>query len=107
NGLPKITTPITLNGNGSTIARSAAQGTPDMRLFFVSAGGILSLNSVTLANGLELNGGGILNDGGTINITNSTITNNLTTGYDGGGIYNNSGTLTISSSTFTGNSAYF
>src|SRR5687767_6642577 len=52
NGLPHISTVITINGNGSTIARSSAGGTPDFRIFHVWANGSsLTLNQLTLSNG--------------------------------------------------------
>jgi hypothetical protein len=37
NGLPPITSAITIDGNGSTIERSPATGTPLFRLFYVAA----------------------------------------------------------------------
>src|SRR5437763_2891715 len=35
NGLPVITNSMTINGNGATIQRSGAAGTPEFRFFFV------------------------------------------------------------------------
>jgi chitodextrinase len=109
-GLPDITGKVTIQGSGATIARSTASGTPVFRIFDVSAAGSLTLNSVTISNGLASNGqqggGGIFNHG-TLTITGSTFTNNSapsSTGTSGGGI-NNSGTLSLSTSTLTGNSA--
>src|SRR5262249_44351015 len=59
NGLPAIDNDITIQGNGSTIQRSAAPGTPPFRLFYVSGGmdgelplGRLTLNNLTLQGGL-------------------------------------------------------
>jgi chitodextrinase len=109
-GLPDITGKVTIQGSGATIARSTASGTPVFRIFDVSAAGSLTLNSVTISNGLASNGqqggGGIFNHG-TLTVTGSTFTNNSapsSTGTSGGGI-NNSGTLSLSTSTFAGNSA--
>ncbi len=109
-GLPDITGKVTIQGSGATIARSTASGTPVFRIFDVSSSGSLTLNSVTISNGLANNGqqggGGIFNHG-TLTITGSTFTNNSapsSSGTSGGGI-NNSGTLNLSTSTFTGNSA--
>jgi len=109
-GLPVITGKVTIQGSGATIARSTVSGTPVFRIFDVSSSGSLTLNSVTISNGLASNGqqggGGIFNHG-TLTITGSTFTNNSapsSTGTSGGGI-NNSGTLNLSTSTFTGNSA--
>src|SRR5437016_12174056 len=35
-GLPVISNSMTINGNGATIQRSGAVGTPDFRIFFVT-----------------------------------------------------------------------
>ena len=77
-GLPWITSTITINGHGATIART---GGPEFRLLHVTATGDLTLNSLTLiwrcfGRGVLLflpypsthlhicpGGGGILNDG--------------------------------------------
>ena len=37
NGLPAIASNITIDGDGATIARSRASGTPTFRFFFVGA----------------------------------------------------------------------
>ena len=72
-GLPEIAEndKLTILGNGDTVERSTASGTPDFRLFDVVAGASLTLENLTLQNGLALyesalvpaNGGGILNEG--------------------------------------------
>ncbi len=107
-GLPVITRKVTIQGSGATIARSSATGTPTFRIFDVASAGSLTLNSVTISNGLANNGqqggGGIMSHG-TLTVTGSTFTGNsapATSGTSGGGI-NNSGTLNLSTSTFTGN----
>ena len=109
-GLPVITRNVTIQGAGATIARSTASGTPVFRIFDVSSAGSLTLNSVTISNGLANNGqqggGGIFNHG-TLTITGSTFSGNsepASTGTSGGAI-NNSGTVNVSTSTFTGNTA--
>lgn len=124
NGLPLITSEITLNGHGATIERSNLA--LEFRILEVSSGGILTLNSLTIENGrlpdaifvdhcpvAGDDGGGILNRG-TLNIENSTIRGNTAgrgndcvvggNGGSGGGIYN-SGTAQISQSTLTSNAA--
>ena len=108
NGLPAITGNVTIQGNGATITRSAASGTPVFRIFDVAASGSLTLTSLTVSNGLvdngQLGGGGIFNDG-TLTISGGTFTGNsspASTGSSGGGI-GNSGTLNVTTSTFTGN----
>jgi len=109
-GLPVITRHVTIQGSGAIIARSSASGTPTFRIFDVASSGSLTLNSVTISNGLANNGqqggGGIFNNGA-LTISGSTFTNNSapsSSGTSGGGI-NNNGTLNLSTSTFTGNSA--
>ena len=131
-GLPLITTVITLEGAGHTIARSTASSTPAFRLLGVASNGNLTLHQVTLTGGSTTDaGGGIYNDGtltlnnstliandannygggisnqGTLTLSNSTLSAN-TTAEEGGGIFNNqSGTLTVSNSTLSGNTASF
>ena len=128
-GLPPITSEIIINGNGATIERSSADGTPQFRIFHVARDGNLTLNNLTITNGdaggnsgggiynagtLSINnstisdntgghGGGIMN-GGTLSISNSTVSNN--TGDYGGGILN-SGTLSINNSTLSGNTGSY
>ena len=107
-GLPVIKGKVTIQGSGATIARSTAAGTPTFRIFDVASAGSLTLNAVTISNGLANNGqqggGGIMSHG-TLTVTGSTFTGNsapATSGTSGGGI-NNSGTLNLSTSTFTAN----
>ncbi|HEX4703896.1 MAG TPA: fibronectin type III domain-containing protein, partial [Pseudonocardiaceae bacterium] len=107
-GLPVIKGKVTIQGSGATIARSTAAGTPVFRIFDVATAGSLTLNAVTISNGLANNGtqggGGIMSHG-TLTVTGSTFTGNsapATSGTSGGGI-DNSGTLNLSTSTFTGN----
>jgi hypothetical protein len=75
NGLPAIASAITIDGNGATIARSAAGQTPAFRFFFVGANplvnhwvspgaGDLTLNDVTLTGGLASGGTGSCGGGG-------------------------------------------
>ena len=110
NGLPPISSTITINGNGATIERSSAGGTPNFRFFYVSGGGAdtynaagdLTLRNVTLRNGREVGGAGgssrtgagggggggglggaIFNRGG-LHVFNSTLTGNMAQGGTGG-----------------------
>ncbi|MFI5396144.1 MAG: choice-of-anchor Q domain-containing protein [Candidatus Binatia bacterium] len=116
NGLPSVTSEITITGNGVTIARSSGDGTPAFRLLHVAAGGHLTLNALTLTNGklpiapdaigeptLVGNGGAIFNEGALL-LTNAAVTANG--GGSGGGVYNAAGaTLTLIDSTVSGNHA--
>nr|WP_263013019.1 tandem-95 repeat protein [Ancylothrix sp. D3o] len=110
NGLPVIsldsfnlTNTLTINGNGATIQRSTAAGTPNFRFFQNNA--VLSLAGLTLRNGNPANAGGaILNNGFALTITNSSLISN--TGTTGGAVSITSGVVVeIINSTFSGNSA--
>jgi hypothetical protein len=97
---------ITINGNGATIQRSSAGGTPDFRILHVAPGGDLTLNDVTITNGDPgaNSGGGIYNEG-TLKLENVTVKDN-DAGGDGGGICNYyDGTLTANNSIVSGNTA--
>jgi hypothetical protein len=110
-GLPIITTVITLTGNNNLITRSRALGTPAFRIAEVSKTGNFTLKHVTLKNGLAVGaGGGILNFGA-VTLTGSALTNNTASGT-GGGLSNadvpapGTGTAaTFTSSTVSGNTA--
>ncbi len=106
NGLPPIASDITIEGNGATIARSQALGTPAFRLLFVGAdpsnahtlgyvspgAGGLTLRDLTLTGGLARGGssnagggggagmGGAIFSQGTVAIVNSTLTANSAVG---------------------------
>ena len=104
-GLPQITSDITIDGSGSTIARTG--GT--IRLLAVSSSGVLTLNSLTLSNGnrpSDAGGGAIYNNGGSVTINDSTLSDNSASGSEGGGaIRTRGGSVVINRSTLTGNQA--
>ena len=108
NGLPSITSEITINGNGAIIERDTSA--PAFRIVHVANTGTLTLNNVTLRNGLRpgpststtMRGGAILNRGATTLIA-SIITNN--NAVYAGGIENYSGTLDIHNSVIENNGA--
>jgi hypothetical protein len=122
NGLPPITTTLTINGYGATIARSQAVGTPGFRIVAVLTGGNLALNTVTVRGGESYfdncevwdfyavgHGGGLcVGSGGTVTLNRSTVTENTALGNegfsDGGGIYNE-GTVTLNYSIVSKNNA--
>ncbi|MDP9093387.1 MAG: fibronectin type III domain-containing protein [Actinomycetota bacterium] len=110
NGLPVITGTVTLQGNGATVARSAASGTPHFRVIDVAPGASLTVNGLTISNGIADNGhdgGGAIYNHGTLVVTGDTFTSNsnpATTGTSGGAIQN-SGRLTVTHCVFTGNVA--
>lgn len=119
NGLPSITSEITINGNGSIIRRSAGF-VPEFRIFHVAAGGNLTLNDVSLRNGRALEGGsaaekggGAIFNAGTTTVIGSSLLQNHGgqgefstfsggSGGDGGAIYN-AGTMTVDRSTVSEN----
>jgi hypothetical protein len=57
NGLPPVTSQITINGNGATIQRNPSfdcpvdDGSSDFRIFHVTDSGALTLNDLTVSNG--------------------------------------------------------
>ncbi len=91
-GLPDIAANdnLTILGNGDTITRSTATGTPTFRLFDVAAGASLTLTDLTLTNGQVVGGNGVV---GVIVLD-----------ANGGGIYS-SGSLTLTKVTLSSNSA--
>jgi hypothetical protein len=111
NGLPSMTSPITLQGTGAetTILERDASALP-FRLVHVSAEGMLQLEGLTVRGGSAASlesapppfagdGGGILNLGD-VRITNSNLTGNAA---DSGGSVFNTGTMTLTNSTVAGN----
>ena len=103
-GLPVITSPVTITGNGATIRRKILK-TPGFRIFAVSNTGDLTLDNVTVSGGrkLSIKGGGVYSLGVVAITNNSTISGNRA--EYGGGVYNSYGVLTITDSTITGNKA--
>jgi hypothetical protein len=109
NGLPVITTAITIEANGDTITRSS--NTP-FRILEIDPTGDLTLNELTISNGNanasssisdSFIGGGIYNDMGTLTMNDSRVTGNQAT--NGGGIDNNTGTVTLNNSSVDHNLA--
>ncbi|MGD2254050.1 MAG: right-handed parallel beta-helix repeat-containing protein, partial [Anaerolineales bacterium] len=113
NGLPSIVSSIVINGNGATIQRSFASGTPAFRIFHVANSGGLTLHDLTVSNGLahaattggipHNAGGGLYNDN-LLSLNGVVIENNHA--KVGGGVYNtNANVLIINTSTFQNNGA--
>jgi hypothetical protein len=100
NGLPSITSPLTLQGAGAdvTVIERAA-GTPAFRLMHVAATGALMLEGLTLRGGFASSGpraepgGGLFNNGGTVALTRSILTGNAAGG--GGGLANYGGIVLL------------
>jgi hypothetical protein len=122
NGLPSITSNITINGAGADITIIERDtSAPSFRIFHVSATGSLTLNGITIRRGgsstsdfIIVNGGGIFNNGGIVNVINSTISENIAalgpfrTGPDskGGGIFNKDGFVNVNNSIIAKNGAF-
>lgn len=109
NGLPVITSPIVVVGNGATIQRGEAPSTPQFRLFKVDATGDLELQNTTLANGeasppsgAGVQAGGAIYSTGALSIIDSTLTNNQAE-FLGGAIHNYTGVAEISNSVLSDN----
>ncbi len=111
--LPDLAADVALIGPGSsklTVARSVAAGTPEFRIFTVSAGTEVEISGLTVRGGRATRGGGIFN-GGKLVVTDSAIEGNAAADSVGGlglggGVFNSVlGTLTITASTIGGNSA--
>lgn len=104
-GLPSITSEVIINGNGATIRRSGVNGTPAMRIVRVGSPGNLTLNDITLADGVtdtsQNNGAGGLWNSGTATLNNVTLT-----GHDESAI-RNEGSLTLYNSRITDSSGAF
>ena len=109
NALPPIATSIVIEGNGATIERSSATGTPAFRLFYVGANplaggtqgyaspgaGSLTMHNLTLLGGLAHGGdsnaggggaglGGAIFNQGSLTLNAVTIASNEAQGGDSG-----------------------
>jgi hypothetical protein len=83
-GLPVIKAgdQLTLLGNGDTVQRSSASATPAFRLFDVAAGASLTLENLTLQNGLAFGSwtaarGGALYNQGSLLLSAVTVQDNI------------------------------
>jgi predicted outer membrane repeat protein len=101
--LPNITTDLHIVGNGATLERSYAPGTPDFTILTVT-GGNLTLIGVDFRNGICHHGGAIYNDGGNVTVRGGTFIGNRAL-YYGGAIANYSGYVTVLHARFIGNSS--
>ncbi len=94
---------LTIDGGGGvTVTRMT--GSPDFRIFEVFGGSTVTLDGLTMSNGVESRGGVIQNNGN-LTILDSVITGGNVT-LEGGGI-SNFGDLQVSNSTISGNTARF
>lgn len=109
NGLPVITTEITIQGDGSTLdLGGSAVG---IRLARVDSTGDLTVVDATISGGYmfdALYGGGVFRvDGGDLTIDGSTLEDSATRSYGGAIFVRDDGTLLVTqNSTISGNSAF-
>lgn len=94
--------------DGVTITRSAAPETPQFRVLRIGEGAIVTLQRLTIANGIDNSGpggGGIANLGGTLTLYRCVVSDNAA--GPGGGIlnyaYNHDATLTVIGTTISNN----
>jgi uncharacterized repeat protein (TIGR01451 family) len=105
-GLPVITSTLTIHGNGATIIRDPSA--PHFRLVEVASHS-LAADHLTLSHGLAdvsgVYGGGGMENAGTANLTDVTVSANATSfqAAQGGGGIENDGTMTLTASTVSGN----
>ncbi len=122
NGLPLISSDITIVGSGSTIARDTDDpNVPNFRILAVTSGGNLTVQETTISGGRAMQpppqppppvpvpgvrnrGGGVFN-AGTLSLVNSRVSESYARNR-GGGIYNfGNASLVLTRSTISGNSA--
>lgn len=83
--LPVAYSQITIEGNGTTIERDTVNATDNFGIVAVGADGNLTLNDVTIANGIGnvmFVAGGVTNFRGTLTLNDSTVSGNK--GFAGG-----------------------
>jgi hypothetical protein len=106
NGLPSVTSPLTIRGAGAgatVIGRVAAF----FRLLHVATAGSLTLEGLTLSGGAPISSGGGIFNRGTLTLVSTALTDNMAGFFNsgGGGLSNEGGTVTIIDSTLARNSA--
>ena len=96
----QITGSMTIDGTGQSVTLDGHNTVGG--IFSISPN--LTINNLTIANGVSTAGGAILN-GGTLTVNNSTFIDNSAPfgGNGGGAIWTNEGIANINSSTFVGN----
>lgn len=99
-GLPMISTPLTIEGNGHTIQRDAAAD--PFRLMVIN-NATVTFNNLTLTGGSGNYGGAFYSNRGIITLTNVTISGNEAV-LSGGAFHQNRGRITVTGSTLSGNS---
>jgi hypothetical protein len=103
-GLPPITSPVTIQGNGATVTvLERAEGAPRFFILFaVMPTGSLTVEGLTLRRGDP----GILSSGGAVTVHDSILEGHTTPAFDGAAIAAHGGTVTIRRSTLRDNWAW-
>lgn len=101
--LPRVTSEITIAGNGSTLRRDPTAA--DLRLLAVDRDGDLTLQDTTVTGGrlTDASGGGIYTYGGVLTLTGCVVSGS--SARYGGGIDTLGGRVTLTGSSVTGNVA--
>ena len=103
NGLPVISAPITIHGNGAAIVRRPSA--ESFRIFEIRFGASLILDDLTLGYGSAGNGGAINNHtGASLTLVRTLVSNNVASLY-GGGVYS-AGSVVFSETRLSGNTAF-
>ena len=95
-------TNCTISGNSAVVNSADVQGDGGGLL---SYGGQTTLTNCTVSGNSSYRGAGVFAVLTTVQMVNSTVSGNTTTGGSGGGVYNNTSTVTLANCTISGNSA--
>jgi hypothetical protein len=113
NGLPSITSTVTIAGQNAIVWRDPAAA--NFRIFHVGSTGHLTLKNLTVTNGRtqtsgawwwEQSGAGLFSGNGTVVLDGCTFLDNVAT-ISGGGVYAWGGDLDVSDTIFLGNQSGF
>ncbi len=97
---------LTLDG-GAGVAVTRQAGSPDFRVFRVTGGANVLLDSLTISGGNVADDGGGIQNFGNLTVLDSLISGNASTAGNGGGGIANYGTLTVDNTTIELNTASF
>ena len=102
NGLPSITSTLTVKGAGAGMTFIARDPSAvAFRIMHVSASGNVTLDGLTLMGGRQTQGAGLHNQGGMVTLTDSAVAGNVSDS-EGAGLFN-TGTMKIIRSSVTDN----
>ncbi|MBX3010483.1 MAG: hypothetical protein KF832_03210 [Caldilineaceae bacterium] len=100
NGLPMITSTLTISGAGYTIRRVPTA--PALSILGIGSTGVVTVTNIMITGGAGM--GGILN-GGELTLLNSTVYSNVSIAYAGG--ITSIGSLTVTNSTISQNTGFY